>query len=916
ALLGQRKRVALLVYLALAGPGALRSRDAALALFWPEFDQRRARSALRQALYSLRLALGRGVIVSRSDGCLGTSPAALWCDAVAFEQALKSGDLEEALRLYRGDLLPGFFVDDAPGFERWLDEERPRLRRKARDAAWRLAEDAEREGELAIAARWARRSTELSHDDEASLQKLLRLLDRVGDRSGALHAYHEFAVRLAKDFEAAPSAETRRLIDTIRAGGGSGLHRWSELHAPPPATAARVPDAGEEQRALPSLLSGESAVAAVPARPASTPGTIARRAPHRPLARALVWPMAAALAMASLAVLGILLQRTSPPDRSPEPSSSVRIVVNDFTDLTTSSRPGVLGPAITTAVVGQLAAVRSFDIVPASTPSRPRGGGVDTARSPRFLVNGSVLRSGARVRVNVEVIDAIAGSTLETAVIEHESSDSIALVDALSREASSAIRIAIGREVRERGRYLAATNDHARRLSRDAGAEHERAQGLEREGRISAAARALRRADSLLASAEAIAPEWKGPVIERAHIAWELAVLHLMPGSSDAALADSLLGEGIAHAESAVAMDSSDATALETLGLLSYWCWLQAPLASDSAHATLARALSALRRAVGMEPDRASAWSLLSAALYSQADYTGAYLAADRAYGADAYLDDAEEILNRLFMAAYEIGDDAGARRWCDEIERRFRRSWTGAYCRLSLLTLDAGGNPAAARRAFEIAAEGGRHSALRREVRPRLYMLVAAVLARAGLRDSAEITIRRSLVDAAGDPEILPLEASARIFLGQPDVAAARLAQYVRGRPLHRTAVACSRRFAALRSLRSLRRQRGVFRPCTEYSELPEIQGGVYAGGIASRAGYAVDLAVDDDADVLVASEIGRAPNAVDRADQGEDDREPNEDRRLPNSEERFHLVPPVEVNGPPKIGSDVQTRIGNFCQ
>ncbi len=45
ALLAQRKRVALLAYLALAGPGAFRSRDSALALFWPEFDQRRARSA-------------------------------------------------------------------------------------------------------------------------------------------------------------------------------------------------------------------------------------------------------------------------------------------------------------------------------------------------------------------------------------------------------------------------------------------------------------------------------------------------------------------------------------------------------------------------------------------------------------------------------------------------------------------------------------------------------------------------------------------------------------------------------------------------------------------------------------------------------------------------------------------------------
>jgi tetratricopeptide (TPR) repeat protein len=474
----------------------------------------------------------------------------------------------------------------------------------------------------------------------------------------------------------------------------------------------------------------------------------------------------------------------------------------------------------------------------------------------------------------VEVIDAIAGSTLATAVIEHESSDSIALVDALSREASSAIRIAVGRVVRERVRYRAATDDRARRLSEDAGAEHERAQGFEREGRISEAGRALRRADSLLASAEAIAPGWKEPVIERAHVAWELAVLHLMPGSSDAPVAGTLLREGIAQAERAVAMDSSDATALETLGLLSYWYWLQAPLASDSAHTTLSRALIALRSAVAMSPDRASAWSLLSAALYSQADYTGAYLAADRAYGADAYLDDAEEILNRLFMAAYEIGDDADARRWCTEIERRFRGSWTGAYCRLSLLALDAGGNPAAGRRAWEIAAEGGRHSALRREVRPRLSMLVAAVLARAGLRDSAETIIRRSLVDAAGDPEILPLEASARIFLGQPDVAIARLAQYVRGKPLHRMAVACSRRFAALRSLP---RQRSVFRPCTEYSELPEIPAGVYARGVLSSAGDAVDLAVDDDADVLVASETGGAPNAVDRSDQGEDDRESN---------------------------------------
>jgi serine/threonine-protein kinase len=915
ALLGQRKRMALLVYLALAGPGALRSRDAALALFWPEFDQKRARSALRQALYSLRLALGHDAIVSRSDGYLATSPTALWCDAVAFEQALKSGDTEEALRLYQGDLLPGFFVDDAPGFERWLDEERPRLRRRARDAAWRLAVDAERRGDPTDAARWARRSTELSHDDEAALQKLLRLLGRLDDRSGALHAYQEFAARLARDFDAAPSAETRRLIDAIRARSTSPLDLDATTYAVPRVSLARVPDAGVEKPDPPPLVARDVTTNIAAERDAIAPGPLLRRTPHRLLARALIWPIAAAAAMVSLAALGILLRHASLRDGTADSSSAVRIVVNDFADLTSRSRPAVLGPAITTAVVGQLAAVRSFDVVPARSPSDARAAGADASLPPRFLVHGSILRAGDRVRVSLEIVDAVAGRTLETAMLEHESADSIALVDALSREASSAIRIAIGREMRERARHLAAADYRARRLAEDAGEERERARDLESEGRIPAASRALRRADSLLASAEAIAPQWRDPTIERAHVAWEWAVLQLVPGSRGTLRADTLLRRGIAQAERAVARRPSDATALETLGLLSYWYWLQIPLASDSAHATLSRALTALRSAVAIEPERASAWSLLSAALYSQADYAGAYLAADRAYSADAYLDGAEEILNRLFMSAYEIGDDADARRWCDEVERRFRSSWTAAYCRLNLLTWDTSGNPAAARRAWEIANDGGRHSPLLGEVRPRLYMLVAAVLARAGLRDSAEVIMRRSLVDAAGDPEILPLEAGARIYLGQPDVAVARLAQYVRAKPLHRTAVACSRRFAVLRALHG---QRLLFLPCTEYSELPGLQSGVYAGSLAPRSGDAIDLAVDQEAEISVGGELAPRASVADRADQGEDDGQANEDRRFPGSDECFHVVPPVEVgvNGLPKIGSEVRTRIGNFCQ
>src|SRR5690606_7054390 len=126
--------------------------------------------------------------------------------------------------------------------------------------------------------------------------------------------------------------------------------------------------------------------------------------------------------------------------------------------------------------------------------------------------------------------------------------------------------------------------------------------------------------------------------------------------------ADALLRDGLARVERSVSSDGGNAAALETLGRISFWYWLQAPLAADSARAVLVYARNALRGAVAIDPERGSAWSLLSAVLYTQADYPGSYLAADRAYQADVFLENSQEILGRLFMAAYEVSDDESAR--------------------------------------------------------------------------------------------------------------------------------------------------------------------------------------------------------------------------------------------------------------
>jgi len=217
AVLAQPKRLALLAFLVLARPHGLHRKDTLRALFWPDADDHHARRALNHAVYFLRHALENGAVASGPGDALGVAHELLWCDGVAFEELLDAGRAEEALELYRGDLLDGFFASDAPEFEHWLDTERQHLRQRAILAALSLAEREEGQGNALGAERWATRAAELSPYAEPAVRRLLWLLDRVGDRAGAVRVYGQFVKRLATDLDVAPSPETRSLIEAIRA---------------------------------------------------------------------------------------------------------------------------------------------------------------------------------------------------------------------------------------------------------------------------------------------------------------------------------------------------------------------------------------------------------------------------------------------------------------------------------------------------------------------------------------------------------------------------------------------------------------------------------------------------------------------------------------------------------------------------
>ena len=216
SVLAQSRRLALLVYLAVATPHGFHRRDRLLALFWPHHEASRGRRALNRAIYFLRRELEDDVLLSRGIEEIGLNRELFWCDAAEFEQAVESLRWREALTLYRGNILPGFFVSGASGFEEWLESQRARLRETASTAAWTVAEEEENAGNLAQAAQYARLGVELSPFREVGLRRLLALLDRAGDRASAGHVFQQFEQHIEAELELSPSPETRALIQAIR----------------------------------------------------------------------------------------------------------------------------------------------------------------------------------------------------------------------------------------------------------------------------------------------------------------------------------------------------------------------------------------------------------------------------------------------------------------------------------------------------------------------------------------------------------------------------------------------------------------------------------------------------------------------------------------------------------------------------
>lgn len=444
-----RRRLALLAVLAAAGERG-RTRDQLLVLFWPEATQSRARHSLDQLLYALRGSLGESVFASVNPVRL--NPELVVSDVTAFNAAVEHDDLEAAVRLYRGPFLDGFYLDDGPEFEQWLETERARLAASHASALERLARKAEaaRDWQNAVSC-WQR----LTVGDGISSKYaagLVRSLVGSGDQAAALRFAERYEAIVAAEFGLNDPAAAAALIAEVRA--------MAKFAAPPgsPEPAARPAVSG----AGPSVAS----VANLPRDSAALPpnGLDARPARRR-------WRSTYVIGLAAAAVIlgGVAYLQSRARARVAPVGGERSIAVLPLANVSRDAKDVPIADGLTEELVGVLAQLRGVRVAARTSAGAFRNSDLDVRRigdSLRvdYVLEGSVQKAGDRIRVQVRLVDTQTGASRWSETYDRELRDVFAVQSDIAGAVARELNATLGGDSRAMRRTVPTRNPAAYEL--------------------------------------------------------------------------------------------------------------------------------------------------------------------------------------------------------------------------------------------------------------------------------------------------------------------------------------------------------------------------------------------------------------------------------------------------------------------
>lgn len=241
--------LALFAYLALSEQPQARGHLA--DLLWSEIGEQQARQNLRYVLYDLRKLVGDYLIVTR-DTVAFAHHQPCWIDAKVFTKHLTLDDtvvdlalLQGVLQLYQGELLTGFAIQNAPGFEEWLSAQRRYFHEQTVQAFLLLADRALAAGDYASGLTASRCLLQLEPWREEAYRMQMRLLAYSGHRLEALALYATCRQAVQAEFGVEPEEATIHLREAIATG--------ELISSAPPAAKPKSPALQVNWDAIPTL---------------------------------------------------------------------------------------------------------------------------------------------------------------------------------------------------------------------------------------------------------------------------------------------------------------------------------------------------------------------------------------------------------------------------------------------------------------------------------------------------------------------------------------------------------------------------------------------------------------------------------------------------------------------------------------
>jgi predicted ATPase len=248
----RRKVIALLAYLAVTAQR--HSRDELAELLYGKQDREHARANLRQTLSFLRKAIGADRLGADRLGVWLTSGKGLWIDITEFQRFLKNGQaadtqgdlsaanshLAEAVRLFRGEFLSGFYLKESTAFEDWQLMVQENLRRQQISALRRLVEIHGVRGQYEQAIDYGRRWLTLDPLEESIHRQLMQLHSLAGQHLEALRQYKRCRSVLERELGEKPEEETELLREYIASRKLLPGAEWRREHKPGSSTPLRL----------------------------------------------------------------------------------------------------------------------------------------------------------------------------------------------------------------------------------------------------------------------------------------------------------------------------------------------------------------------------------------------------------------------------------------------------------------------------------------------------------------------------------------------------------------------------------------------------------------------------------------------------------------------------------------------------